>query len=452
MQLIYNYLNKLWNDLKIENSFQGNYFFGFLFFITIPLPLAFNNIALVLWTIFSVLSLRKKTVYINGYLLIPILLFLWMAGSFFWSIDPIATRKAIPKEIVLLIVPLNFMCCVRDTLISKVSVWLKYYSHFMVLYALFFLVRAFVRFIVFKETSFFYYHGENEIDSGLVPKLLNAIHVSVFIAVAFFYFLYQPKKSKIPLIALGILFLFLVLLSSKNILLITVLLTLFYIFYFSKTANKMRLRNSIIFVIIILTSMFYGKIKQRFDVEFQSNTNKSLSHDVINQAPQGVHFVSIYEAWNNKSFTPNDYFPGTAFRVYQIRVFLELIKEEPVFFTGFGLNASFKKLEEKAIAYNLYQGTGKEDGYQNKNFHNQYVQNFAELGLIGFVLLLSLLGIMLYKSIGKENFLQISFTILMISVFLTESFLWRQRGVAFFTFIFCLLITIKTPVKALKES
>ncbi|MEY2702881.1 MAG: hypothetical protein RLY43_1519 [Bacteroidota bacterium] len=452
MQLIYNYLNKLWNDLKIENSFQGNYFFGFLFFITIPLPLAFNNIALVLWTIFSVLSLRKKTVYINGYLHIPILLFLWMAGSFFWSIDPDVTAKAILKEIVLLIVPLNFMCYSKEILASKVTTWLKYYSHFMVFYALFFLLRAVLRYALLQESSFFYYHGENNVDSGLVPKLLNAIHVSVFIAVAFFWFLHQPKKTKTTLIALGILFLFLVLLSSKNILLITVLLTLFYIFYFSKTANKMRLRNSIIFVIIILTTLFYGRIKQRFDVEFQSNTSKSLSHDVINQAPQGVHFVSIYEAWNNKRFTPNDYFPGTAFRVYQIRIFLELIKEEPVFFTGFGLNASFKKLEEKAIAYNLYQGTGKEDGYQNKNFHNQYVQNFAELGLIGFVLLLSLLGIMLCKSIGKENFLQLSFTILMISVFFTESFLWRQRGVAFFTFIFCLLITIKTPVKALKES
>jgi hypothetical protein len=452
MQLIYNYLNKLWNDLKIENSFQGNYFFGFLFFITIPLPLAFNNIALVLWTIFSVLSLRKNTVYINGYLHIPILLFLWMAGSFFWSIDPDVTAKAILKEIVLLIVPLNFMCYSKEILASKVTIWLKYYSHFMVFYALFFLLRAVLRYALLQESSFFYYHGENNVDSGLVPKLLNAIHVSVFIAVAFFWFLHQPKKTKTTLIALGILFLFLVLLSSKNILLITVLLTLFYIFYFSKTANKMRLRNSIIFVIIILTTLFYGRIKQRFDVEFQSNTSKSLSHDVINQAPQGVHFVSIYEAWNNKRFTPNDYFPGTAFRVYQIRIFLELIKEEPVFFTGFGLNASFKKLEEKAIAYNLYQGTGKEDGYQNKNFHNQYVQNFAELGLIGFVLLLSLLGIMLYKSIGKENFLQLSFTILMISVFFTESFLWRQRGVAFFTFIFCLLITIKTPVKALKES
>ena len=214
----------------------------------------------------------------------------------------------------------------------------------------------------------------------------------------------------------------------------------------------MRLRNSLIFTIIVLSVFFSGKIKQRFNVEFQSNTSRSLSHDVLDQAPEGVHFVSIYEAWNNKRFTPNDYFPGTAFRVYQIRVFLELIKEEPVLWTGFGLNASFKKLEEKSIKYNLYQGTGKGDGYQNKNFHNQYVQTFAELGIIGFLILILMLGIMMYKAIKRENFLQISFTVLVISVFLTESFLWRQRGVSFFTIIFCLLVTIKTPKRALKKS
>ena len=446
MQLIYNYLNKLWNDLKIENSFQGNYFFGFLFFITIPLPLAFNNIALVLWTIFSILTLRKNTIYINGYLLIPILLFLWMVGSFFWSIDVNATIKALPKEVTLLLVPLNFMFFSRDGLEKKITIWLKYYSHFMVLYALFFLFRAGIRYLIFKETAVFYYHGENDVDSGLVPKLLNAIHVSVFIAVAFFWFLYQSHKTRNEIIALGVLFVFLVLLSSKNILLVVVLLTLVYLFYFSKTANKMRLRNSLIFTIIVLSVFFSGKIKQRFNVEFQSNTSRSLSHDVLDQAPEGVHFVSIYEAWNNKRFTPNDYFPGTAFRVYQ------LIKEEPVLWTGFGLNASFKKLEEKSIKYNLYQGTGKGDGYQNKNFHNQYVQTFAELGIIGFLILILMLGIMMYKAIKRENFLQISFTVLVISVFLTESFLWRQRGVSFFTIIFCLLVTIKTPKRALKKS
>lgn len=451
MRLIYNYLNSLWNDLKTENNFQNNYLFGFLFFITIPLPLAFNNIALVLWTISNILNVKNKPLQLNFNLTLSVCLFVWMIASYFWSIDVNATIKALPKEVALLLVPLNFMFFSRDGLENKITIWLKYYSHFMVLYALFFLLRAGIRYLIFKDMAVFYYHGENDVDSGLVPKLLNAIHVSVFTAVAFFWFLYQSHKTRTEIIALGVLFVFLVLLSSKNILLVVVLLTLVYLFYFSKTANKMRLRNSLIFTSIVLTVLFFGKIKQRFNIEFQSNTNRSLSHDVLNQAPEGVHFVSIYEAWNNKSFTPNDYFPGTAFRVYQIRVFLELIKEEPVLLTGFGLNASFKKLEKKSIKYNLYQGTGKGDGYQNKNFHNQYVQTFAELGIIGFLILILMLGTLVYKAIKTENYLQISFTILMISVLLTESFLWRQRGVSFFTIIFCLLITINTPKRTLNK-
>ena len=209
MRLIYNYLKSLWNDLKTENSFQSNYFFGFLFFITIPLPLAFNNIALVLWTVSSVLNLRNKPICINRNLLISVSFFLWMVASCFWSIDINATIKALPKEIALFLVPLNFMVFSKEVLENKITIWLKYYSHFMVFYALVFLIRAAIRYFVFKETTVFYYHGENNIDSGLVPKLLNAIHVSVFTAVAFFWFLYQSNKTKSTQIALGVLFLFL---------------------------------------------------------------------------------------------------------------------------------------------------------------------------------------------------------------------------------------------------
>ena len=148
--------------------------------------------------------------------------------------------------------------------------------------------------------------------------------------------------------------------------------------------------------------------------------------------------MSLKEAWSNESFTPNDYFPGTAFRVYQFRIFIELFKENEVFFTGFGLNASYPKIEEKAKQHNLYLGDDGQDGYQTKNFHNQYVQNFAELGIIGFLLLLAMLIINVNKAYKSKDFVHFAFSILMISLFLTESFLWRQRGVVFFTIMYCL--------------
>ncbi len=127
--------------------------------------------------------------------------------------------------------------------------------------------------------------------------------------------------------------------------------------------------------------------------------------------------------------------PGTALRVYQIRVFIELLQEENIFLTGFGLNASWTKIKEKRIEHNLYPG------YEKFNFHNQYVQNFAELGVFGFILLIIMVLLTLKTAIKNKDFIHFSFAVLMISLFLTESFLWRQRGVVFFTMLYCILNT-----------
>ena len=114
------------------------------------------------------------------------------------------------------------------------------------------------------------------------------------------------------------------------------------------------------------------------------------------------------------------------------------MKEENVFFQGLGLNASYKKLEEKGIKYNIFKGNETTEGYQKKNFHNQYIQTFAELGLVGFILLILILFINLKNALKNKDFIHIAFAILMLSLFLTESFLWRQRGVVFFTAFYCL--------------
>ena len=194
----------------------------------------------------------------------------------------------------------------------------------------------------------------------------------------------------------------------------------------------MRLRNLAIFILVVGSILSFSKIKNRFLVEFQSNTNTSLSHSVYNEADEGVNYISIYEAWNNEKFTHADYFPGTAFRVYQFRMFLEIFKEEPVFWQGLGLNASLNKLLDKEKKYNLYPG------YGNFNFHNQYVQNFAELGFIGFLFLIVILFFNIKNALKRKDFIHISFAILMISLFLTESFLWRQTGALYFIIFYCL--------------
>lgn len=404
--------------------------------------MAINNVSTAIF-ILSVLIFNRNSKISNQFiLLIPILLFVWMAASYFWTVDVSRTTTAISKEITLFLIPVTFLL-MRPFSRDQILKLLKYYGYAMVFYAIFFLLRATVRYLISGDQRAFFYHGEYDDNFGLVPKLLNAIHVSVYVAVAFFYFLSKEIKSKLDIICASILFLFLFLLSSKNIIIVFLFLIGIHFFYFSKTSNKMRLRNLAIFILVVGSIFSFSKIKNRFLVEFQSNSKTSISHNVYNEADEGVHYVSIYEAWNNEKFSHADYFPGTAFRVYQFRMFVEIFKEEPIFWKGLGLNASLNNLQKKELKYNLYPG------YGSINFHNQYVQNFAELGFIGFLLLVIILFLNIKKAIHNKDFIHISFAILMISLFLTESFLWRQTGALYFIVFYC-LFNNKNEYKKLK--
>ncbi len=393
--------------------------------------MAINNVSTTIFILSVLIFNRNSKISSQVVLLIPILLFVWMTASYFWTVDVSRTTAAISKEITLFLIPVTFLL-MRPFTKDQIVKLLKYYGYAMVFYAVFFLARAIVRYLISGDQRAFFYHGEYDDDFGLVPKLLNAIHVSVYLAVAFFYFLSKEIKSKLDILCASILFVFIFLLSSKNIIIVFLFLIGIHFFYFSKSSNKMRLRNLAIFILVVGSILSFSKIKNRFLVEFQSNTNTSISHNVYNEADEGVNYISIYEAWNNEKFTHSDYFPGTAFRVYQFRMFLEIFKEEPIFWEGLGLNASLNKLQEKEKKYNLYPV------YGSFNFHNQYVQNFAELGFIGFALLIVILFLNIKKAIKHKDFIHISFAILMISLFLTESFLWRQTGALYFIIFYCL--------------
>lgn len=445
MNSIYNFLRPAWQELTRESKENLVLIPFIMLLVSFPASLAINNICLVFFLL-SVILFRKKLVWNwNFYLILPVLFFIWMCFSYFWSYEPENTIKALSKESTLLLVPLAFSFLPQFTR-NQIHLIFKYYSYSMLIYALYFLIRAFIRYFISFDSSVFFYHGpQNDIDTGLVPRLLNAIHVSVYMALAFFYFFIKDTKSIIEKIGLSVLFIFILLLSSKNIIVIFILLILLYLFYYSKIANRLRLRNLVILLLVLGVIFSFNKIKERFIIEFTSNTEKSLSHSVEINHKQGVNNISIYQAWKTERFTYNDYFPGTAFRVYQIRIFNEMLYENPIFWKGFGLNASQNKIKEKEKEHHLYPG------YGNYNFHNQYIQVFAELGIIGLLFLLIILISNVCKAFLAKDFLHIAFAVLMISLFLTESFLWRQRGVGFFIILFALFMHNKVKCFSFKK-
>ena len=426
-------------ELKTLNR-SHNLFLPFLLLvISIPLPVFINNLFIFLLTVIVLIGVTKKQVKYNLVWSLLIIFFLLCCLSISWSIDFKSSLNTIPRLIPMLVVPFAFMISKSFETNHKTAI-LKYYSYAMLLLTITFLLRAVLRYFITNDFRVFFFHGENEIDYGLVPKLLNAVHVSVFVVIGYFFFLSKEIKTRKDYLAISLLLGFIILLSCKSIILIVILSSVIHYLYFSKLSHKLRMKNLIVFWFLIILAFSYSKIKDRFEFEFQTNTNTSLSANVIEGIPNKVHYVSIKEAWTNQMFTANDYFNGTAFRVYQFRIFTELVNENNMFFTGFGLNASYPKIKEKAFHYNLYTGEKNvsDSGYQSMNFHNQFIQSFADLGVFGFLLMISMIFISAKNAIRSKDFMHFAFSILMISLFLTESFLLRQRGVVFFTMMYCL--------------
>lgn len=427
---IYNYLKTAFQDLRSESSKHPFLPLVVLLLLTIPLSYLMGSVALGIFAVAIVFYCRRLHFVFNPALFFAVLLYLLMLLSLSWSVNPDATLKSLSKELPLLIVPVGFMLFPAFSSQQKQLI-LKFYSWGIFGYCVFYLVKAIIRFAATSDTGVFFYHE-------LVTKDVNAIHVSVYVAVAFFCFFVKPVKALLDYVALLVLLLMVFLLSSKNIIVVFAGLILLHQLFYTKTSKKLRLKNLVLLLVLLCSLMFVGKIKERFRQEYETIMVDSSVNDVLFKRSDNVYNVSIKQAWTNESFKPNDYFPGTAFRVYQLRIFCEMLHEDPIFWTGYGLNASYAKIEQKSIQYNLFLGNAEQEGYQKKNFHNQYIQNFAELGVFGFLLLIAMLLLNLRNAIKSKDFVHIAFGILMISLFLTESFLWRQRGVMFFTVLYCL--------------
>ncbi len=346
-----------------------------------------------------------------------------MLCSVLWTTDVELTLAGLKKEMLFLFVPIAFLFIPRLGK-SELGKVFRFFSFSMVVYTLFFIIQASFRYFSTGNLSVFFYHQ-------LVTMDLNAIYVSVFASFALFYFVSLKNKTTLEQAAIIILILMTVLLSSKSIIFIDFLLIICYYSFFSDIPKSVRYLTVTTFVAFLIFSLLFVKqIRDRFLIEYETAFVDNTVNNTIGNG--NVYNISLQQAWNNEKFAPNNFFPGTAMRVYQIRVFKEMLQEDNILFTGYGLEASQQKIKDKAKQHNLHQG------YGDFNFHNQYVQTFAELGLFGFLILIAMLYINIKNAWKHQNFLHIVFAVTMLVLFLTESFFCRQRGVVFFIIIYCL--------------
>nr|WP_294934510.1 O-antigen ligase family protein [uncultured Flavobacterium sp.] len=436
MANIYNYLKQA--HLKINELIEENTVFTYLLaaiLISIPLNYAFSSITTMLFVAVAFSTVYKIRFSFNKYLIFPIVFYLIMLLSLLWTRDRGLTTSGLQKEVAFLFLPLPFLFVGELTKIKKHQIF-KLFSYSMVLYAIFYFLKAAYRYFSYGDLSVFFYHE-------LVTQDLNAIYVSVFASLAVFYFVSLKNKRLIDKIALLVLVILVFLLSSKSIITIDFILIVCYYSFFSTIPNGVRVTTVVAACSFLLFSLIFVKeVKERFLLEYETAFVDNTVNNKEGNDSAKIYNVSLKQAWCNEKFEPNHFFPGTALRIYQARIFKEMLAENTILFTGFGLEASQEKIREKVAEDNLYPG------YGDFNFHNQYVQTFAELGLFGVLVLILMLFLNIKNAWRQKDFLHIAFAITMIVLFLTESFFCRQRGVLFFITLYCIFNAIvQQPMK-----
>ena len=112
---------------------------------------------------------------------------------------------------------------------------------------------------------------------------------------------------------------------------------------------------------------------------------------------------------------------------------MEQLSEDQAWLTGYGINAGQAKIAQGQNRYFVYCG------YNTYNLHNQYWQTIFELGLIGGVLLVVMLLQLARAGVKRRDWFQLGLALLMVALMVTETYLWRQRGLIHFMILYLAL-------------
>lgn len=127
---------------------------------------------------------------------------------------------------------------------------------------------------------------------------------------------------------------------------------------------------------------------------------------------------------------------STTVRILIWKEAADLIRNNFLFGTGVG--------DANDNLYAAYKKNGITGALEHKlNAHNQFLQTFVGMGLVGFLSLCALTFGMMIKGLMQRNFFLFIFSLLIILNFFVESMLQRSDGTLFFTFFLCFFNLVK---------
>lgn len=142
------------------------------------------------------------------------------------------------------------------------------------------------------------------------------------------------------------------------------------------------------------------------------------------------------------TFNKGMYFDGLSLRLIYVRFSMEMMKEDGNYLLGVGTGDADTLLKQKILAYDMYKGDGvkNKEGYLKYGFHNELLQKFVQLGIIGLSVFIAIIVYCWYMAIRYRNRILLHLLLVFTLSFFTDTLLEQQFGlVIFFTFT-CLAI------------
>ncbi len=205
---------------------------------------------------------------------------------------------------------------------------------------------------------------------------------------------------------------------------IVLLLTFFLFVFFSSSKAGLLVMGIVVIMLLALFAKREKKIIQAigFFVFFLIVAVVGIYNTNLK-----VKFEQAYIEFSDPNLQPDANLKSTGARIWIWKATNEIIKENPVIGVGLGDTRDELKIKYKEMGIKSLEDSELDS-------HQQFLQTFATLGIIGLISLSLIFIIILVIGWRQKIFLLIGIGLIYLLFGLTESMLETQAGVVFFTF------------------
>lgn len=328
------------------------------------------------------------------------------------SEDKATARFFVEKNLSLIVIPLVMLSMKRITgeqffVLGKIFV-----AGTSVLMLLALILATRYWFQIHNYNVFFYHKLAEQVGiSAIIASLLCIVSIAILFGL--------PGYGRLKSVCITFLSLCLILLSSKLFLLMLGIMILLNVL------NHIKPKTRIILCLAILSVAAL--------IAFTSNPISKRFKDM------GKFHTEYLSA---KKYNPGMYFDGLSMRLIYIKFGFEIFREDGNYLLGVGTGDAENLLKDKIRAYDMYQGDGVKNklGYLEYGFHNQLLQKLLQLGVLGFIIFLSLIIYCFSIAIKYKSKFLFNLMLIFTLTFFTDTLLEHQVGLVMFLSFTCLAI------------